>query len=40
MLCNRNTINKIGYFYHFISALSKFEETRDSENSKNKNIPG
>ena len=35
MLCNSNIINKADYLYHFISALSKFEETSDSENSEN-----
>ena len=38
MLCNRNIINKSDYLYHFISALSKFEEASDSEKFKKPKI--
>ena len=38
MLCNKNIINKTDYLYHFISALSKFEETSDSEKFKKPKI--
>ena len=38
MLCIRRIINKTEHLYHFISALLKFEETSNSENSKKTKI--
>ena len=38
MLCNRRIINKTEHLYHIISALSNFEETSISENSKKPKI--
>ena len=38
MLCNMKIINKTEHPYHFISAISKFEETSYSENSKKTKI--